>query len=165
MLSRSPFELSIRPFPIHSTLNSLSISFQELRARIEVLEVHPNPAPMDPAIPGTSAGSGTPVVSSPGPLALCNSASALSVTPAHFIPGNIRGNILDGKDLNLVSLLIAAHDVADNKSYACGDISVNVKSRDVRLNRKLSVTVFVLAFRDIICSVSPHRREELDLYL
>lgn len=43
-----------------------------------------------------------------------------------------------------------------------------VKTRDHRPNRKLSITDFLLAFsifRDIICSFSPQRREELDLYL
>lgn len=65
-------------------------------------------------------------------------------------------------------LLIATNDVADNKCYACGDVSVIVKTRDHRLNCKLSIPEFVLAFslfRDIVCSVSPHRREELDHYL
>lgn len=43
-----------------------------------------------------------------------------------------------------------------------------VKTRDHRLSRKLSIPEFVLAFslyRDVICSVTPLRREELDLYL
>lgn len=67
-----------------------------------------------------------------------------------------------------MSLLIAAHDVADNRSYACGDVSVILKSKDPRLARKLSIPELVLAFgvyRDGICSVSPKHREELDLYL
>lgn len=43
-----------------------------------------------------------------------------------------------------------------------------LKSKDPRLNRKLAVTEFVLAFgmlRDVLCLASPSRREELDLYL
>ncbi|KAM4688946.1 uncharacterized protein O3C94_007053 [Discoglossus pictus] len=49
-----------------------------------------------------------------------------------------------------------------------GDISVTVKAKDPRLQRKLTVTEFVLAFgifRDVICSVFPHRRQELDDHL
>lgn len=43
-----------------------------------------------------------------------------------------------------------------------------LKTKDPRLNLKLGLAEFVLAFgiyRDIICSGSPSRREELDLYL
>lgn len=64
--------------------------------------------------------------------------------------------------------MLAAHDVADNRSYACGNVSVVVKTRDHRLSRKLSIPEFVLAFnlyRDVVCLVSPLRREELDHYL
>ena len=90
------------------------------------------------------------------------------VSPAHFIPANIKKDILEGKDVNLASLLIAAQDVSENKSFSCGEVSVVLKTKDPRLSRKLSVPEFVLAFgifRDIICAVSPGRREELDLYL
>lgn len=47
-------------------------------------------------------------------------------------------------------------------------MSVIVKTRDHKLNCKLSIPEFVLVFRmfkDNVCLVSPHRREELDHYL
>lgn len=70
--------------------------------------------------------------------------------------------------MNLVSFLIAANNFADNKTYGCGEVSVMIKYEDSRLSRKLSILVFVLAFgifRDVLCTVSPIRRENLDLYL
>lgn len=48
--------------------------------------------------------------------------------------------------MNLASLLIASQDVTKNKSYACGEVSVVLKTKDPRLNRKLSMAEFVLAF-------------------
>ena len=151
---------------IHSTLNSLAGSFQDLRARVEVLEASPVPAPVVPAVPEVLVVPEAPLI--PGPPLSGTSPGVPSVTPAHFIPAGIRKDILDGKDVNLASLLIATHDLADNKSYACGDVSVIIKARDHRLNRKLSIPEFVLAFslfRDVVCSANPLRREELDHYL
>ena len=90
------------------------------------------------------------------------------VAPAHFIPENIRKDILAGKDVNLASILIASQDVAENKVINCGEVAVLLRAKDARLNRKLSVLEFVLAFslyRDVVCSAQQYRREELDTYL
>lgn len=41
-------------------------------------------------------------------------------------------------------------------------------TREPRLNRKLSIAEFVLAFgiyRDVICAVNPGRREEMDSFI
>lgn len=54
-----------------------------------------------------------------------------------------------------------------NKFYAWGCLDGG-EAKDARLNQKLSIPKFVLAFgivRDVLCSVSPSRREELDLYV
>lgn len=154
---------------IHTTLSSLATSCHELRSRVEVLENQPSPVSAAAAAgPVALADSGSSSIPGPVSVGPGNNLCAPSVNPAHFIPANIRKDILEGKDVNLASLLIAAHDVADNRSYACGDVSVVVKTRDHRLSRKLSIPEFVLAFslyRDVICSVTPLRREELDLYL
>ncbi|KAM4794878.1 uncharacterized protein WCC33_000014 [Rhinophrynus dorsalis] len=79
-----------------------------------------------------------------------------------------RKDILEGKDINLVSLLISSKDGMENKAFSCDQVSVVLKARDPRLSKKLSIAEFVLAFsifRDVICSQHPSRREELDLYL
>lgn len=79
-------------------------SFHELWARVEILESHPSLAPVDLAIPGTSADPGTTMVSSPMLLASGISACAFSVTLVHFIPRNIKKFFLEGEDVNLASL-------------------------------------------------------------
>lgn len=103
------------------------------------------------------------------PLAASSPLAVLpSLSPAHFIPAYGRKDILNGKDVNLASLLIALQDIAEKKSYACGEVSVVLKTRNPRLNRKFSIAELILSFdiyRDVICAVSPGRREELDLYL
>lgn len=91
-----------------------------------------------------------------------------TIFPAHLVPASIRKDILEGKDVNLASLLISVHGLAENKSYAWGDVSVVLKAKDPRLNHKLSITKFVLAFgmfRDMLFLANPGRREEMDLYL
>lgn len=121
-------------------------------------------APIAPVLPGTSSGN----YSMPLPMAVPSPLAILpSVSPAHFIPANVKKDILDGKDINLASLLIASQDV-ENKSHACGEVSVVLKTREPRLNRKLSIAEFVLAFgiyRDVICAVNPGRREEMDSFI
>ncbi|KAM4808126.1 uncharacterized protein WCC33_003420 [Rhinophrynus dorsalis] len=96
------------------------------------------------------------------------SSEAPRVASAHLIPPNIRKDIVEGKDVNLVSLLIASQDLTHSKIINCGDVSVTLRSRNPRLNKKLSFTEFVLAFgvyRDIVCSAFLHRRQELDHYM
>lgn len=73
------------------------------------------------------------------------------------MPATLRKEILEGKELNLASLLIAVNEVPENKSYVCREVLVILKAKDPWLNRKLTVAEFVLAFgtyRDVICSVS-----------
>lgn len=89
-----------------------------------------------------------------------------TIIPAHLVPASLRNDIL--ARMSIYSLLISVRDLADNRSYAWGDISVVPKSKDPRLNHKLMVIEIVLAFgmfRDVICSATPSRRQELDLCL
>ncbi|XP_063302227.1 sodium-dependent phosphate transport protein 2A [Pelobates fuscus] len=46
------------------------------------------------------------------------------INPAHMVPANNKKDILEGKDVNLVSLLIASQDILENKTYSYGDVSV-----------------------------------------
>lgn len=66
--------------------------------------------------------------------------SSSTILPAHVVPVSLRKDILEGKDVNLASLLISVHYVADNRAYAWG-ISVVIKSKDPRLTRKLTVPI------------------------
>lgn len=39
-----------------------------------------------------------------------------TIFPADLVPASISKDILEGKDVNVASLLISVHDVAENKS-------------------------------------------------
>ncbi|ROL44930.1 hypothetical protein DPX16_22915 [Anabarilius grahami] len=90
------------------------------------------------------------------------------VSPAAVtVSSQLRSNIIQGKDINLASLLLPSPAV-DRQTVDCGDVAVFLKTSDPRLQRNLSFAEFVIAFRiyrDILCKVFPDRREELDLYL
>ncbi|XP_044151324.1 oxygen-regulated protein 1 [Bufo gargarizans] len=145
---------------LHAMINSMASSMTDLQTRMESVEARSAaaastaPTPAEPPAGQSSASGG--------------SSQFPTIAPSHFIPANIRQDILEGKDVNLASLLIATHEAPDNRTIACGEVSVILKSKDARLNRKLNVTEFVLAFslyRDVICTANPHRRAELDLYM
>ncbi|XP_056409367.1 uncharacterized protein LOC130327128 [Hyla sarda] len=152
---------------LHTLINSLC-------SRVDTLECKSSEAPAPAPVVGLT--SAIPHTSVPPQVSATPQASVLpvglnmlvpNVAPAHFIPTNLK-DILDGKDVNLASLLIASHDVSENKTIACGEVSVILKAKDVRLSRKLTLAEFSMAFaiyRDVLCSVKPERREELDMYL
>ena len=81
----------------------------------------------------------------------------------------LRAAILDGKDTNLASLLIAHFDLGDYSRYTGVDGSHHLLrplSSDPRLNRNLTLAEFIAAFnkyRNIMCEVWD-RRKELDAY-
>lgn len=142
---------------LHSMVSSLSTTVTDVQTRVTALEARPPTTLPDPVVVRALASppAGTPESSS-------------TVHPAHLVPASLRKDILEGKDVNLAFLLILVHNVADNKAYAWGDISVVIKSKDPRLTHKLTVTKLVLAFgmfRDVVCSAIPNRGGELDLYL
>ncbi|XP_044133871.1 uncharacterized protein LOC122932142 [Bufo gargarizans] len=155
---------------IHAVLNTLTSSIQDLQARMEVMEQRRDPPP---AV-GPAGGAAPPAVVT-GTVPTLRSTANLSqgggvpsVAPVYFVRPSIKKDILEGKDVNLASLLITSHDVTENKSFGCSELSVVLKAKDPRLSRKLTLAEFVLAFslfRDVVCSASPNRREELDIYL
>ena len=75
---------------------------------------------------------------------------------------SLKKQILEGKDINLASLLIPYY------TGLHADLSVITKERPVmRLNQILTLAQFIQAFgiyKNIICKVYPIRRSELDLY-
>ena len=75
---------------------------------------------------------------------------------------SIRKSIIEGKDVNLASLLIPYYDLASNKPDGEGKLQ-----EDVRLKRLFSLSEFITAFgryKRTMCQVYPNRREELDQY-
>lgn len=142
---------------LHTMVSSLSTTVTDVQARVALLEECPATA-----VPDSVAVQ----VLTPPPAGTTGKSS--TIFPTHLVPASIRMDILEGKDINLASLLISVHDLAENKTYAWGDVSVILKAKDPRPNRKLTTAEFTLTFgmlRDVLCSVSPSRRENLDLYL
>ncbi|XP_058871511.1 uncharacterized protein LOC117398398 isoform X2 [Acipenser ruthenus] len=173
--------------PITSTSSAPQVTFNQLKtllqpiidsqlalsARLDKLE---NPSPVLPAFSSTPAHtSGTsslvPPVAFPelnlSSATVAGSSSPRAIT-SHSISPKIRKQIIEGKDVNLVSIRIASSEFLDHRVVDCEDVSITLKSCDPRLQKGLSVGEFVLAFsiyRDILCSVYPHRLQELNQYL
>ena len=81
---------------------------------------------------------------------------------------NLRRQILDGKYVNLASLLIPDFDTPNYTTNELSGIELLRQSRrDHRLDMALSFTQFLKAFgiyKRIMCEAFPQRRSELDLY-
>lgn len=79
----------------------------------------------------------------------------------------LRTKILQGKDINLISLILPSPECEER--IATGEhFSALIKTADPRLSKDLSIGEFLIAFglfREIICSVYPERRKELNDYL
>lgn len=76
-----------------------------------------------------------------------------------LISPSFRKNIVEGKDVNLASLIILYSEVRSSEKEKDKD--------DYRLKRNLTKTEFLTSFRKyqrIMSQVFPNRREELDMY-
>ncbi len=81
---------------------------------------------------------------------------------------NVRVQILAGAHVDLSSLLSLLPTSDSNRQIDCGDFSVTLKNPNPLSSRILSFPKFSIAFSrftEIICSVFPHRRRELNDYL
>ena len=82
------------------------------------------------------------------------------------VPQHIRQKIIEGKDVNLVLLLVPSIDATKTKFIDCLSGEIKVKS-DARLQRNLTLGEFITAFgryKSIMSEVYPFRRTELDMY-
>ena len=88
--------------------------------------------------------------------------SAESLPFMDAVHPSLKKQILEGKDINLASLLIPYY------TGPHADPSVITKERpDMRLNQELTLAQFIQAFgiyKNIMCKAYPIRRPELDLY-
>lgn len=83
------------------------------------------------------------------------------------ISSKLRTKILQGQYVNLASILLPSPEV-DQRVASSEHFSAILKTSDPRLSKDLSIGQFLAAFsvyRDIICSIYPNRRAELDTYL
>ncbi|PIN98021.1 hypothetical protein AB205_0098080 [Aquarana catesbeiana] len=97
---------------------SLSSSVTDVQTRVKLLEARPAVAIPDPTA--------TQVLT---PLPAGTTGWSPIVYPSHLVPASIRKDILDGRDVNPASLLISVHDLAENKAYTWGDVSVVLKPK------------------------------------
>ena len=80
----------------------------------------------------------------------------------------IRKQIIEGKYINLASLLQPSDNNQDYKTINENDGSVIlVKNKDPRLQRNLQLNEFIEAFniyKNVVCELEPSRRVEMDMY-
>ncbi|XP_024865010.1 uncharacterized protein LOC112451073 [Kryptolebias marmoratus] len=95
-------------------------------------------------------------------------ASGGSYVPTHaHVSPRLRSKILQGQYVNLVSLILPSPEVDQRVASSAGFTAI-FKSNDPRLSKDLSIGEFLAAFsvyRDVLCSVYPDRRIELNTYL
>ncbi len=94
-------------------------------------------------------------------------ANAIAAEPPQ-VAHNIRAQILAGADVDLSLLLSLLPTSESSRQIDCGDFSVTLKNPNPQSSRILSFPEFSIAFSrftEIICSVFPHRRRELNDYL
>ena len=87
--------------------------------------------------------------------------AAESLPLVETISPALRQQIISGRDVNLAALLIPYYSGLPGHSNVTGD------RQDARLTRALTLNEFILAFgvyKQVMCSVYPQRRAELDFY-
>lgn len=85
----------------------------------------------------------------------------------HLVTPTQRQTIIEGKYINLASLLVPPSDNYDIRQIEADGTVITVKAKDARLQRDLSLQEFIEAFnmfKNIICGIED-RRVELDNYL
>ena len=91
-----------------------------------------------------------------------------SFSHVDIISPSIQKQIIEGKDVNLASLLIPNYECPQTNTILANGIEFNVSGRpDPRLNRKLSLQEFIKAFgkyKRVMITAFPDRRSELDAY-
>lgn len=91
-----------------------------------------------------------------------------SFTNIDIVSPSLQRQIIEGKDVNLASLLIPNYECPKSHTVIADNIEVNLPGKpDIRLNRALSIQEFIKAFgkfKRIMSAAYPDRRTELDVY-
>lgn len=166
---------SSEPPPAHPAadsppaLDAIVSSLHLITTRLQALE----DATRQPVLPHQASTSVQSALNVSPQFSLASASAAASTTGRSFIPQNanisasLRSQILQGKDINLIRLLLPSPECDKTISTQAG-FSALLKTADPRLSRDLSIGEFLVAFgvfRDVICSVFPDRRKEFDTYL
>lgn len=93
--------------------------------------------------------------------------SAESVPSVEIIAPTIRQQIIEGKDINLSTLLMPEWDASKCGRFTdLGGRSYQLQT-DPRLSKSLTLAEFIKAFsiyKNVMCETFPNRRQELDAY-
>ena len=91
-----------------------------------------------------------------------------SLPQVEIISPQIRKDIIAGKDINLVCLLLPGYSEEHNRHVIVNDQVIPLKPlTDHRLQKSLTISEFILAFsiyKNVMCEAFPNRRGELDAY-
>ena len=150
-----------------STLQSLVRSVQGIDSRLQLLEHRQDQALPQPHPMPTASTSAVPQSHSLASAIPAPSLGRPYIPFAANISPRLRQKILQGKDVNLVSLILPSPE-CDRKISSSDIGNAVIRSADPRLLRDLPIGEFLVAFgifRDAVCSVFPDRRVELDAYL
>nr|XP_033936301.1 putative protein TPRXL [Pseudochaenichthys georgianus] len=143
-----------------NTLQSLASSMLFIDARLQSMERGQAGASTSSAAPpGQDFTSYSLASALPAPLS-----GRPYIPQAANISSRLRAKILDGKDINLVSLILPSPE-CDKAIATGGSITAAFKSAEPRLLKELSIGEFLVAFsifRNVLCTVYPGRRVELD---
>jgi hypothetical protein len=91
-----------------------------------------------------------------------------SYTNVDIVSPNLQKQIIEGKEINLASLLIHNYEYPKKRSISTESVEVQLSGKaDPRLNRSLSISEFLKAFgntRGLCPPFTPDRRAEFDAY-
>ena len=91
-----------------------------------------------------------------------------SLPRMELVSPTIQKTIIEGKDVNLASLLIPHYDLPQSKTLSSDGVQLTLTApRDPRLDRALTIEEFLTAFgkyRRIVTRAFPHRHDELERY-
>lgn len=102
------------------------------------------------------------------PANLSEGIASGSIPHIDVVSDQNRKKILEGKYVNLASLLIPKYET-ERPDDLHRNLSINLykESEDPRLNKTLSIAEFITAFgkfKRVMCEKFPERRDELDIY-
>ncbi|XP_021356784.1 uncharacterized protein LOC110452522 isoform X2 [Mizuhopecten yessoensis] len=85
-----------------------------------------------------------------------------------LVSAPLRKQIIEGRDINLASLLIPEYEVSQCRTILTDGLSLNLRApQDPRLSRQLGISEFITAFgkyKRILSAEFPYKRDQLDKY-
>nr|DAA01994.1 TPA_exp: polyprotein [Danio rerio] len=164
--SHEPTNISTNA-PLHSSSFSPSNipSFMPSSSLHQALASNTNPPPHPPLPTNISSTHPPFTLATAVPLPIPQNAPALEPPP---VSNTIRNLIISGADIDLSTLLSPIAPPTAERQIDCGEFALILKPSTSSQTRTLSLAEFHVAFSrytEVICSVFPHRRRELNDYM